>query len=66
MIENCPTCNPDAVFSVKQTCAELGICHKTLRKLRKRGIITPCNTNPRRYKYTGQSIIDCWRKATRL
>ncbi len=66
MIENCPTCNPDAVYSVKQTCAELGICRKTLRKLRLRGIITPCNTNRHRYKYTGQSIVDCWKTATRL
>lgn len=66
MIENCPNCLPESVFSVKRTCAELGICYKTLRKLRRMGLITPCNDNPRRYKYTGQSIIDCWHKASKL
>ena len=63
MIEIRPKCDPDGVFSVKRTCAELGVCHKTLRKLRRMGLISPCNSNPRRLKYTGQSIIDCWDKA---
>ncbi|MBD5246593.1 MAG: DNA-binding protein [Barnesiella sp.] len=66
MIETCPNCDPDGVFSVKRTCAELGICNKTLRKLRRLGLIAPCNNNPHRLKYTGQSIIDCWKKASRL
>ena len=66
MIETRPKCDPTAVFSVKRTCAELGVCHKTLRKLRRLGLISPCNCNPHRLKYTGQSIIDCWDKATVL
>lgn len=66
MIESRPKCDPDGVFSVKRTCAELGVCHKTLRKLRRQGLIVPCNGNPHRLKYTGQSIIDCWDKASRL
>ena len=37
MIEIRPKCDPDGVFSVKRTCAELGVCHKTLRKLRRMG-----------------------------
>lgn len=66
MTEFRPMCDPKGVFSVKLTCAELGICHKTLRKLRRSGLISPCNNNPRRLKYTGQSILDCWDKATKL
>ncbi len=66
MIESRPKCDPGGVFSVKRTCAELGVCHKTLRKLRSQGLIAPCNNNPYRLKYTGQSIIDCWDKASRL
>lgn len=66
MIEFRPKCQPDAVFNVKRTCAELGVCNKTLRKLRRMGLISPCNSNPRRLKYTGQSIIDCWDKAKEL
>ena len=29
-----PTCDPEGVYSVKRTCAELGVSHKTLRKYR--------------------------------
>ncbi|MCM1311097.1 MAG: DNA-binding protein [Bacteroides sp.] len=67
MIETRPTCDPEGVFSVKRTCAELGVCHKTLRKLRSLGLIEPVNPGNRaRLKYTGRSIIDCWDKASRL
>lgn len=66
MIEIRPTCDPEGVFSVKRTCAELGVCYMTLRKLRRMGLISPCNNNPRRLKYTGQSILDCWEKAKAL
>lgn len=66
MTEYRPDCDPEGVFSVKRTCAELGICKKTLRRLRLRGLIAPCNDNPHRYKYTGRSIIDCWEKACKL
>lgn len=56
-----PTCDPNGVYSVKRTCAELGISHKTLRKYRERGYIRPINPdNVCRPKYLGQSIIDCW------
>lgn len=67
MIETRPTCDPEGVFSVKRTCAELGVCHKTLRKLRSLGLIEPVNPDNRaRLKYTGRAIIDCWDKASRL
>lgn len=66
MNETRPTCDPDGVFSVKRTCAELGICRKTLRKFRRMGFIAPCNDNPNRAKYTGQAIIDCWEKVKNL
>lgn len=57
-----PTCNPNGVYSVKQTCMELGISNKTLHKYRKCGYIRPVNpSNAYRPKYTGQSIIDCWK-----
>ena len=62
-----PTCNPDGVYSVKRTCAELGISHKTLQKYREKGYIMPINPqNISRPKYTGQSIIDCWDILARL
>ena len=38
-----PTCDPDGVYSVKRTCAELGVSHKTLRKYRDNGYIRPLN-----------------------
>lgn len=56
-----PTCDPGGVYSVKRTCAELGISHKTLRKYRSCGYIRPLNpNNTSRPKYSGQAIIDCW------
>lgn len=62
-----PVCNPNGVYSVKRTCAELGISHKTLRKYRENGYIEPINPdNVRRPKYSGKSIIDCWEKLIRL
>ena len=62
-----PTCNPNGVYSVKRTCAELGISHKTLRKYRENGYIEPVNPNNiHRPKYSGKSIIDCWEKLIRL
>ena len=36
-----PTCDPDGVYSVKRTCAELGVSYKTLRKYRDNGYIKP-------------------------
>jgi predicted site-specific integrase-resolvase len=62
-----PTCNPDGVYSVKRTCAELGVSHKTLRKYRENGYIKPVNPgNSKRPKYSGQSIIECWHTLTKL
>lgn len=62
-----PVCDPNGVYSVKRTCAELGISHKTLRKYRENGYIEPVNPdNVRRPKYSGKSIIDCWEKLIRL
>lgn len=67
MKELMPTCAPDGVYSVKRTCAELGISHKTLRKYRENGYIKPINPeNLSRPKYSGQAIIDCWKKVTAL
>ncbi len=61
MKELIPSCAPNGVYSVKRTCAELGISHKTLRKYRLNGYITPLNpNNVYRPKFSGQSIIDCW------
>ena len=51
---------PFGVYSVKRTCAELGVCYKTLRKYRMNGYIQPINPiTSRRLKYSGQSILDC-------
>ena len=62
-----PTCNPNGIYSVKQTCAELGISNKTLYKYKECGYIRPINpTNVCRPKYTGQSIIDCWDFVSKL
>ena len=64
-----PACDPNGVYSVKRTCAELGISNKTLKKYRDKtlkkyrdnGYIQPLNpNNVSRPKYSGQSIIDCW------
>ena len=36
-----PACDPNGVYSVKRTCAELGISNKTLKKYRENGYIQP-------------------------
>ena len=41
MNESRPTVDPLGVYTVKRTCAELGICYKTLRKYRMNGYIQP-------------------------
>ena len=62
-----PTCDPEGVYSVKRTCAELGVSHKTLKKYRDNGYISPLNPgNSSRPKYSGQSIIDCWNTLMKL
>lgn len=62
-----PTCDPNGVYSVKRTCAELGVSHKTLRRYRENGYIKPVNPdNSKRPKYSGQSIIECWYTLTKL
>lgn len=67
MKELVPTCDPEEVYSVKRTCAELGVSHKTLRKYKESGYIKPLNPeNASRPKYSGQSIIDCWKLLTTL
>ena len=40
-----PACDPNGVYSVKRTCAELGISNKTLKKYRENGYIQPLNPN---------------------
>ncbi|EJW98085.1 hypothetical protein EVA_13809 [gut metagenome] len=51
------------MYTTKRVCAELGVCYKTLRSYRMKGLIQPVNpTATRRFKYTGQSILDCWSK----
>ena len=37
MRELVPTCDPEGVYSVKRTCAELGVSYKTLRKYKSSG-----------------------------
>ena len=67
MNETRPLVDPLGVYSVKRTCAELGVSYKTLRKDRVCGHITPVNPqNTRRLKYSGQSILDCWLKLRTL
>ncbi len=67
MTEYRPKCNPNGIYSVKRVCAELGICNKTLRKLRNAGLIRPINPeNKHRPKYSGQAIMDCWDNACTL
>ena len=41
MRELVPTCDPEGVYSVKRTCAELGVSHKTLKKYKENGYIKP-------------------------
>lgn len=67
MIEDKPTCSPNGVYSVKRTCAELGVSYKTLRKYRESGYIKPLNpTNFLRPKFSGEAIIRCWKILTKL
>lgn len=67
MNESRPSVDPLGVYSVKRTCAELGVCYKTLRKNRMNGYIQPINPiTSRRLKYSGQSILDCWLKLRML
>ncbi len=66
MTESIPNCDPQGVYCVKRTYTALGVCKKTLQKLRRAGLIKPINNNPSRYKYSGQSIIDCWTKASKI
>lgn len=62
-----PTCDPDGAYSVKRTCAELGVSYKTLRKYREYGYITPLNPgNIVRPLFSGQSIIRCWEILTKI
>ena len=62
-----PKCDPEGVYSVKRTCVELGICHKTFLKYRAKGLIKPLNPgNMRRPVFSGRSIIECWKKLTTL
>lgn len=54
MRELVPTCDPEGVYSVKRTCAELGVSHKTLKKYKENGYIKPLNPdNASRPKYSG-------------
>lgn len=41
MNESRPTVDPLGVYTVKRTCAELGICYKTLRKYRMTATYSP-------------------------
>lgn len=66
MTETIPKCDPQGIYCVKRTCAALDVCKKTLQKYRRLGFITPVNGNPFRFKYSGQSIIDCWKKISNL
>lgn len=62
-----PGCNPNGVYSVKRACMEIGVSYKTFSKYRRLGLITPLNPeNKNRPKFTGQSIIDCWKKLTKI
>lgn len=65
MTETKPMCDPEGVYCVKRACAVLDVSKRTLQKYRQRGYISPINANKARYKYTGQSIIDCWDKVSR-
>lgn len=67
MIEFEPTCRPNGVYSVKRTCAELGVSYKTLRRYRESGYIKPLNpTNRLRPKFSGKAIIRCWKILAKL
>lgn len=67
MRETPPTPDPQGRYSVKAAVIMLGTCHKVFQKLRRAGLIEPINPdNKSRPKFSGQSIIDCWDKATKL
>lgn len=67
MNETPPNLPPENVYYVKQVCAELGISKTTLSKYRRQGLIVPLNPdNPRRFKYSGQSVNELFLKHSRL
>lgn len=67
MRETRPKIDPEGIYPVKRTCAELGVCKNTLRRLREQGLITPVNPqNIRRLKYAGSEILACWDKGSRI
>ena len=67
MRELVPNCDPDGVYSVKRTCMELGVCHKTFMRYRAKGLIEPLNPgNRRRPVFSGRAIIECWNKLTKI
>jgi DNA-binding transcriptional MerR regulator len=67
MIETPPNLPPENVYCVKQVCAEIGVSKTTLAKYRRRGLITPLNPdNPRRFKYSGQSVNELYYILSRL
>ncbi len=67
MTELQPKCNPEGIYCVKRACAELGVSFKTFRRYRELGLIAPVNPQNRyRPKFSGQSIIDCWKRLTTL
>lgn len=62
MTETIPNCLPAGIYCAKRTCAELGVCYKTLRKYVRRGYIQPVNPNNHfRPRYSGKAIIECWK-----
>lgn len=62
-----PILDPNGVYSGKRTCAELGVSYKTLQKYRENGYIRQHNPeNTTRPRYTGKSIMDCWKKVSAL
>lgn len=67
MTEDKPTCSPNGIYSVKRTCAELGVSHKTLQRYRESGYIKPLTpANLLRPKFSGIAIIRCWEILTKL
>lgn len=67
MTELQPKCNPEGIYCVKRACAELGVSFKTFRRYREMGLIAPVNPQNRyRPKFSGRSIIDCWKRLTTL
>ena len=62
MVNKMPDVDPEQVFTVKETCAILGVCKDTIADRRKRGLIKPVNPKAeRRFKYKGSAIIRLWK-----